>query len=240
MCVNEVQCCGFQSRERHVQRISAEFCVRHRIFGFIAALCRFVQRCASWIWHANHACNLVKALPCRVITRCTQNAEFCVILHVNNQRMPARNDKAQKRRLQIGVRQIISRNVPADMVNRNKRYTETVRCCLCKIHANQYRADQPRRIGHSDCVDFLPRHGRARERLICQRINRFDVLARSQLRHDAAIETVQCDLRGNAICQNCSSVLYNSDGGFVAGGFHGENSHFSSFLRMRASSLGCW
>ena len=108
--------------------------------------------------------------------------------------MSAGDNKTQKWRLQIGICQIIGRNMSPDMVNRNKRHTEAIRRRLCKIHTHQYRTDQPRRIRHGNRVDLLPRHGRAGKRLVCQRVNCFNMLARGQLRHNAAVKPVQCDL----------------------------------------------
>ena len=53
---------------------------------------------------------------------------------------------------------------------------------------------EPRRIRHGNRVDLLPRYGRAGKRLVCQRVNCFNMLARGQLRHNAAVKPVQCDL----------------------------------------------
>ena len=108
--------------------------------------------------------------------------------------MPSGDDEAKKRRLQIGIRQIIGRDMPPDMVNRNERHAEAVRRRLREIHTHQHRADQPRRIGHGDSVDLLPRYGRAGKRLVCQRVNCFNMLTRGQLRHNAAVKPVQRDL----------------------------------------------
>ena len=168
--------------------------MRHGIFCFVAGLRRFVKRRAAGIRHTDHAGDLVKALPCRIIAGRAHDAELCVILHVDDQRMSAGDNKTQKWRLQIGIRQIIGRDMPPDMVNRNERHAEAVRRRLRKIYAHQHRADQPRRIGHGDSVDLLPRYGRAGKRLVCQRVNCFNMLARGQLRHNAAVKPVQCDL----------------------------------------------
>ena len=146
------------------------------------------------IRHTDHAGDLVKALPCRVVACRAHDVKFCVILHVDDQRMSAGDDKAQKRRLQIGIRQIIGRDMPPDMVNRNERHAEAVRRCFREIHTHQHRADQPRRIRHGNRVDLLPRYGRAGKRLVCQRVNCFNMLARGKLRHNAAVKPVQCDL----------------------------------------------
>ena len=168
--------------------------MRHGIFCFVAGLRRFVKRRAAGIRHTDHAGDLVKALPCCVVAGRAHDVKFCVILHVNDQRMSAGDNKTQKWRLQIGIRQIIGRDMPPDMVNRNERHAEAVRRRFREIHTHQYRTDQPRRIRHGNRVDLLPRYGRAGKRLVCQRVNCFNMLARGQLRHNAAVKPVQCDL----------------------------------------------
>ena len=88
-------------------------------------------------------------------------------------------------------------------------------------------------------VDFYDVKGDV-ERLVAHAADGLDVLARGKLGHDAAVEPVQGDLRRDAVGQDGSSVLHDGDGSLVAGGFHGEDLHSNSFLRMRASSFGCW
>ena len=130
--------------------------------------------------------------------------------------------------------------MPADMVHWDERHAEAVGRGLGKVDADEHRADQPRRVGDGDGVDVLPGQVRLVKRRIRQGVDGLDVLARGKLGHDAAVEPVQGDLRRDAVGQDGSSVLHDGDGSLVAGGFHGEDLHSSSFLRMRASSFGCW
>ena len=240
MCVDEVQRRRLEAREGHIERNAAELGVRHGIFVFVAGLRRLVERRAAGIRHPDHAGDLIKAFPCRVVTRGAEDMEFRVVLHVDDQRMPAGDDEAQKRRFQIRVRQIVGRDMPADMVHRDERHAEAVGRGLGKVDADEHRADQPRRVGDGDGVDVLPGQVRLVKRRIRQGVDGLDVLARGKLGHDAAVEPVQGDLRRDAVGQDGSSVLHDGDGSLVAGGFHGEDLHSSSFLRMRASSFGCW
>ena len=110
--------------------------------------------------------------------------------------------------------------MPADVVNRHQRHVQRQRRSLGKIHADQQSADQAGRIGHSDGVDVRPRHVGAQKRLIRKAINRLNVLARGDLRNNAAVDAMQRDLRGDAVRQYLPAVAYQRDGGFVAGGFH--------------------
>ena len=143
--------------ERHVQRISRKLRVRQRVFFFVACLCAPVQCSAARIRHAEHARHLVEALARRVVARGAENSEVRVATHIDNQRMPARNDQTDEWRLQLRIRQIVCRDMPADMVNRHQRQIQRIGRSLRKIHADQHRADEPRRIGDCDGVQVPAR-----------------------------------------------------------------------------------
>ena len=61
------------------------------------------------------------------------------------------------------------------------------------------------------------------ERLIGQRGDGLDVLARRDLRHDAAVERVQVGLRRDGVGEDFAPVLDDCDGSLVAGGLESEN-----------------
>ena len=76
------------------------------------------------------------------------------------------------------------------------------------------------RDGHGNRINVLPRQLRSLEGLICQRVDRLNVLPRGDLRHHAAVKLVDLDLRSDAVGQNFTSITHDGDGSFVAGGFH--------------------
>ena len=76
-------------------------------------------------------------------------------------RVPARDDEADKGRLQLRVGKVVCRDVAADVVHRHQRKAHGVsRRELREIHADQNRTNQPRRIRHGN-----RRPGRLRVRL---------------------------------------------------------------------------
>ena len=168
--------------------------MRQRIFLRVDGLCHAVERRAARVGHAEHARHLVKALARRVIARRAEDAELRIVLHVDDHAVPAGHDETEKRRLQLRIGQIVCRNVSPDVMHRHERHAEPQRREFREVHPDKHRADQPRRIRHGNRVDLLPRHGRAGKRLVCQRVNCFNMLARGQLRHNAAVKPVQCDL----------------------------------------------
>ena len=108
----------------------------------------------------------------------------------------------------------------ADVVDRHQRHAECERGCLCKIHPDQHRADQPRRIGDGNGINVAARQVRRFQRLIGKAIDRLNVLSRGNFRHHAAVEFVDLDLRGDAVGQDLPPVADNGNGGLVAGGFN--------------------
>ena len=209
------------------------------VFFVVARLRGLIQRRAAGIRHPEHARDLVKALPRRVVARGAENFELCVVLHVHDQAVPAGHDQTHKRRLQLGIGQIIGRDMPADMVHRHERQTQGQRRRLGKIHAHEHRADEPRRIRDRHSVQLGTRELRRFKRVVSQCADRLDVLARRDLRHHAAIQPVQRHLRVDAVRQHLPPVANDGHRRFVARGFDRQNVHNShSFLRISASSLG--
>ena len=112
-----------------------------------------------------------------------------------------------------------------DVVDRNERHIERQCSRLGKIHADEQRADKAGRIGHGDGVQLAARQAGVLQRLLGKTVDGLNMLARGDLRHNAAVFAVQRHLRGDAVRQDASSVLHNGDGGLVAGGLNGKDPH---------------
>ena len=61
------------------------------------------------------------------------------------------------------------------------------------------------------------------QRVVEQQRQFAQVLARRRLGHDAAVGAVQVDLRGDLAGEQFAASAQDGDGGFVAGGFDGED-----------------
>ena len=147
--------------------------------------------------------------------------------------------QAQKGRLKLRISQIIGRDVSPDMVHRNEGLIERQGSCLGKVDTHQHCANKTRSIGHRYGIDILSGQPRLHQRLVCQGVDGFHVLAGCNFRHNAAVNAVQLHLRCDAICQHLPSVPDDGNSGFVAGGFHCQDIQTThSFLRINAPSLG--
>ena len=108
--------------------------------------------------------------------------------------------------------------------------------------SDQQRAGQPRSLGHSQRVDGLVGLPGISQRFADHRHNRFQMLPRSQLRHDAAIRLVGRDLREDDIRDDFLSRIDHGSRSLVAGAFDAENvgaSHSFQFKsRTRAMEDG--
>ena len=134
----------------------------------------------------------------------------------------------------------------ADVVHGDERHIQRVGRGFGKVQPHEHRADETRRIGRGHSVNVLFTDARFLERLIGQRGDGLDVLARRDLRHDAAVERVQVGLRRDGVGENFAPVLDDRDGGLVAGGLESEDLHCCAsasaarkfFVMMMASSFG--
>ena len=104
------------------------------------------------------------------------------------------------------------------MMYRDQRHPQCQRDGFGKVHADEHRADQSRRIGHRHSIDLLPGNARRLDGALRQKRDGFHMTAGSDLRHNTAIDSMQISLGKDLICQYFSSILYDGHGGLVTGG----------------------
>ena len=115
------------------------------VLPVVSGLGQIVDGLAARVWQAEHARCLVKALASRIVARGAEDAQVGIVAHVADERVAARDGQAHERRLQLRVGNVVSRDVTADVMHRDKRHTERERGGLGKVHADEQRADEPRR-----------------------------------------------------------------------------------------------
>ena len=120
---------------------------------------------------------------------------------------------------------VVGGDVAPDMVHRDQRYPQSIGRRFGEVDPHQQRTDEAGRIGHGDGVQLAARQAGVLQRLLGKTVDGLNMLARGDLRHNAAVFAVQRDLRGDAVRQDASSVLHNGDGGLVAGGLNGKDPH---------------
>ena len=130
---------------------------------------------------------------------------------------------------------------PARWWTRHQRHAERQRDRLRDRHADQQRADQARALGHRNRVDVLPRRARFGERALEHAADVAHVLARRQLRHDAAPLAMDRDLRGDDArshpprLRRIAGLLDDGRRRLVARAFDAED---MSMIAMRAVEHG--
>ena len=132
------------------------------------------------------------------------------------------------------------------MMHGNERHVQRIGRGLGKVQPHEHRADEAGGVGRGHGVDVGFLNAGLFERLVGQRGDGLDVLARGDLRHNAAVERVQVCLRRDGVGEHFATVFDNGNGGLVAGGFKSENFHCcasasaapNSFVIMMASSFG--
>ena len=132
--------------------------------------------------------------------------------------MAAASDKAQKRRLQLGVGQIVRGDMPPQVMHRHQRLVCRIGQPLGKVDADQHRADQPRRKGHGHSVHIADRHARIGKRLVHGGADIFRMAAAGDLRHNTAVEGLLPDAGGDHIGDDLPAILHDRRRGLIAGG----------------------
>ena len=155
--VDEIDDRGLESGKAHVIRMVRNMRDGENIFAVVSALRKYVNGLSSGIGQTEDSSCFVKALPCRIVARLAEDLHVRIVLHINKERVSARNGKAEKRRLKLRVGKIVGCNMPSNMMDRNQRNPKRHGGRLGKVDAHQNGADQPRCIGNRDSVDISPR-----------------------------------------------------------------------------------
>ena len=106
-----------------------------------------------------------------------------------------------------------------DMVYAEQRNAERFGEPFRGVEPDYQRRRQAWTVGHRDCIDLLDQRGPHHLG------NLFDMGARSDFRHDAAIRYMQRNLRIDDIRDDSAAILHYRRGGFVATGLDSENLH---------------
>ena len=108
------------------------------------------------------------------------------------------------------------------MMDAYRRDVERIGQRIRDAGADQQCAAQARPLGIGDRADLAERHIGFAHDLPHQRDDAPDVIARSELRNDAAIFVVHRDLRIQRVRQQAAPRLVERDAGLVAGRFDSQ------------------
>jgi hypothetical protein len=118
-----------------------------------------------------------------------------VVLDAREQRVAAAGEQADERRLHDRgparlQAQEVRRDVTLQVVDGRERQAARGGDRLRGRHADQQRADEPGALRHGDEPDVVERRAGATQRVVDRRVGELEVVARGDLRHDAAVGVV--------------------------------------------------
>ena len=146
-----------------------------------------------------------------------------MVVHVEQQRVPAAREQAEERRLERLRLEEERSDVPVQMVDGNEREAPRPGERLRGLHADEQRADQPRPARDRHRVDVVERGARLAERFANDRRGKLEVPARRDLRDDAAVTRVQLRLRRHHVRAHMPVLGDDGARGLVAGRLEGED-----------------
>ena len=98
---------GLEAGEAEIERGAVYGRARELERFVVAGLSEFIHGDAAGIGHAHGARGLIERFACGIVTRFSEDAEFCVVRHFDDVRVAAGDDKAQERRLEFRVRDVV-------------------------------------------------------------------------------------------------------------------------------------
>ena len=137
---------------------------------------------------------LVECLARRIIQRLAEQLVLTDAIDPNQLGMPARHQQSDERKSRRLFFQHRRQQMAFHMVHTERRNIPGERQCLGTGRSHEERTDQAGAGGVGDGVDVNRNATGFAQHLTDQRQHSLDVIARSQLRHYAAIYTVQINL----------------------------------------------
>ncbi|MNN40711.1 hypothetical protein D3C81_1547940 [compost metagenome] len=152
--------------------------------------------------------------------------------------MAAGNQQGDERELRRRLLQHRRQQMALHMVHADRRHAPGQGQRLGAGGPDQQRADQARPGGIGDRIDIGETATGLGQHLADQRQHAFDVVARGQFGHHAAVGAMQVDLAEQRIGQQTALAVIQRHAGFVAGSFQAQHSHWqiASYCRDRSGN----
>ena len=175
---------------------------------------------------------LVEGLAHSIVECLTKYLVVTPCLHVHEHGVPARDKREDERRLEVGLRQQVGKQVPLQMVDAYERLTGSVGKAFGKGNAHHEGAHQARTLCHAHGGEFARRDGSTLktkrccgilERRIHDTHNHLNVFARGDLGHHAAKAGVKINLCRHLVGQHIAIRIDNRHGRLVAGALDSEH-----------------
>ncbi len=186
---------------------------------------------ASGIAEAQQLCDFVESFAGRVVAGVADVFVGPTLLLLRRQikvRVSSRHNQGEHGKLQlvIALLPLFQQNrmdVAFEMIDGNQRLVEGEGQSLGIADAHQQRSGEAGALGDCDGVDGVVSLIGLSQRLPDDGNNRPQMLARCQLRHDAAVGLMRGDLRSHDVRDQLLARAHHRRGGFVAGTFDAED-----------------
>ena len=126
----------------------------------IPLFCDPVDLRSARIPQSDRTRHLIIRFPRRIIAGTSENFIFPIVFYTDKMGMSSGHNKAQKRRFQVRMFDIIRRNMSLDMVHADQRQIPRIRDRFRFGNSDKQRADQSRTVSHSDRINIIQCHFR--------------------------------------------------------------------------------
>src|SRR5688500_6469920 len=103
-----------------------------------------------------------------------------------------------------------------DVIDADEGFMRGERGAFGVVDADEQRADQPWALRDLEAVNVMKSHAGRAQGFADHIADLFQMLARGQLRHDAAVFPVRGDLRGDDVRANFDAVFNDGGGRLIA------------------------
>jgi hypothetical protein len=165
---------------------------------------------------------LVERLAGGIVERLAQERVAAVVVDLRQQGVAAGRDQAHERRLdRVGLEEV-GGDVTLEVVDGDQRQPAGRGQRLGGGDADEQRAHEAGALGDRDAVDAVEGRLRLRQRVVDDRVDELEVVARRDLRHHAA-EAVVDALGGDDVGEYLAAVADDGGTGVVAGSLERED-----------------
>ena len=183
------------------------------------------ERGAAGIAEPEHLRGLVERLAGRVVQRLAEQPVAPDALDLHQLGVTARDEQRDERERRRGLREKRREQVSLQVMHADHRHAEPVSEPGGDARADEQRARKPRPFGVRDRVHLIESRTRVGEHAPHERQRAADVIARGELRHDAAVFGVQRGLRVNFVREQAARAVVQRDACLIAGGFDSQHQH---------------
>ncbi len=216
---------GLEAAEAHVEIAALQHRPGQRCGALTPRFGEPRQRGTSGIPEAEELRGLVERLAGGIVLRVAEQAVAPHAFDVEQLAVAARHQQCDERKRGPRVREQRREEVAFEVMDADRRLPERVAECRGDACANQQCAGEAGslRVGYS--VEVAERRPGLGQDALREGDDAPNVVARRELRHDAAVDPVHRHLRMQRVREQATAVVVDGEAGFVAGSLDAEDEH---------------